>query len=191
MRKSRPGDGGQIRSAGAAQPELDATRLLRAVKLMVRRFAVTERADVSCCGLTVAQAATLETLESVGPLRLGELGKRLGVQPSTLTRNLARLEEGGLVLRESDPGDARAFRVRLSAAGRRAASRVALQELDFARAILDELPGERRLDALSGLEDLLQAVVRATRRCCPGAFDHLMESDERDASRGSDCNERC
>ena len=35
---------------------------MRAVRGLVRRFSISERADVACCGMTVAQAATLETL---------------------------------------------------------------------------------------------------------------------------------
>ncbi len=52
---------------------------------------------MSCCGVTVAQAAALEALSGHGPMRLKELGQRLGIAPSTLTRNLERLIEAGLV----------------------------------------------------------------------------------------------
>jgi len=86
-----------------------ARRLLEGIRALVRRFSVAERADISCCGMTVAQAATLEALED-SSLRLSELGQRLGITPSTLTRNLARLEERGLVIRETDPVDGRAQR---------------------------------------------------------------------------------
>jgi DNA-binding MarR family transcriptional regulator len=80
-----------------------ARELLLGVRGLVRRFSVAERADVACCGVTVAQAATLETLHREGALRLGSLGRRLGVTPSTLTRNVERLEAAGLVRRAADP----------------------------------------------------------------------------------------
>ena len=83
-----------------------ARELLLGIRGLVRRFSVAERADVACCGVTVAQAATLETLLREGPLRLGSLGRRLGVTPSTLSRNVERLEAAGLVRREADPKDA-------------------------------------------------------------------------------------
>lgn len=152
----------------------DAVQLRSLVSVVVRRFSLAERADVDCCGLTVAQAATLEALQQ-GPVRLGELAQRLGITPSTLTRNLARLESDGLVAREADPADARAARVKLTAAGGRAAERVVEQEVAFARSILDRL-GPRRGDVLAALAELLGAVRDATEECCPGAFDHLMES---------------
>ena len=86
----------------------DAGRLQGAIRAMVRRFSVSERADVSCCGMTVAQAAALEALGVEGPQRLGELGRRLGISPSTASRNLGLLEERGLIERVPDPDDGRA-----------------------------------------------------------------------------------
>lgn len=160
----------------AYHQHLDARFLRAAIRGLVRRFALSERADVTCCGMTVAQAATLETLGAEGPLRLGDLGRRLGISPSTLTRNLGRLEDRGLVGRVPDPEDARASVARLTAAGRRAAAEVERQQIDFADAILDRLPPARRDEVLASLDTLLAAVRESTERCCPGAFDHLMET---------------
>jgi DNA-binding MarR family transcriptional regulator len=159
------------------RPEPDAApaRLRAAIGGLVRRFGISERADVSCCGVTVAQAAALDALSGHGPMRLKELGQRLGIAPSTLTRNLERLIEGGLVARQSDSRDARAARVRLTAAGRRAATGVAERERDFALQVLDRIPADRRTAVLESLTELLTAVRSATEACCPGAFDHLME----------------
>jgi DNA-binding MarR family transcriptional regulator len=178
-------------------PELDASRLRAAIRALVRRFALSERADVACCGVTVAQAAALEALGTEGPTRLGDLGRSLGIAPSTLTRNLARLEASGLVEREADAEDARSFRVALTGPGRRAAQAVAAQEEDFAREVLERIPAARRAVVLESLADLLAAVRAATEECCPGAFDHLMAGFEdagREQGTGADaggCGEAC
>jgi DNA-binding MarR family transcriptional regulator len=169
----------------------DAARTLRAaIRALVRRFSISERADTACCGLTVAQAATLEVLAVEGPLRLGELGRRLGIAPSTLTRNLSRLEASGLAKRQSDKADGRAGRVGLTSAGRRAAAHLERQEQAFARQILEALPSERRAMAVEALVDLLGVVRQATEACCPGAFDHLMQGMPRASSRaeGEGCD---
>ena len=160
------------------EPASEPVRLRAAIRALVRRFAVSERADVACCGVTVAQAAALEAIGAEGPTRLRELGRRLGIAPSTLTRNLARLEASGLVGREADPEDARSARVGLTAQGRRAARAVAAQEVDFARQVLARIPAVRRAAVVASLEDLLAAVRAATEECCPGAFDHLMAGVE-------------
>jgi DNA-binding MarR family transcriptional regulator len=153
----------------SASPD-EARRLLAAIRLLVRRFSLAERADVACCGMTVAQAATLEALEG-GGLRLGELGRRLGIAPSTLSRNLDRLVDRGLVDRGTDPGDRRALRAQLTGSGRRAVDDVRRHEADFASDILGRL--RQPTATLDAVDELLDAIRDATERCCPGAYDHL------------------
>jgi DNA-binding MarR family transcriptional regulator len=155
--------------------DTQAQQLREAIRALVRRFSLAERADIGCCGMTVAQAATLDAL-SGGGLRLSDLGTRLGIAPSTLTRNLARLEERNLIRKESDPVDGRAQRVVLTGVGIDAAAEVRHQEELFARSVLDRLPQGSTVDALVMLENLLNAVRGATEECCPGAYDHLFSS---------------
>jgi DNA-binding MarR family transcriptional regulator len=153
----------------------DARLLLQHVRALVRRFAISERADVFCCGMTIAQAATLETLRLEGPLRMGELGRRLGITPSTLTRNLQRLLDTGYVKRQADGTDGRAAVVALTASGRRQADKLESQEEWFAGEILERIDPEHRAAVIARMADLLIAVRAATKSCCPeGAFDHLM-----------------
>ena len=150
-----------------------ARRLQEAIRVLVRRFSLAERADIGCCGMTVAQAATLQALAD-GGLRLSDLGKRLGITPSTLTRNLSRLEDRGLVQKEADPNDGRAQRVALTKNGFEAAREVERQERTFAHSVLERLPQGSASEALNMLEDILTAVRSATEECCPGAYDHLI-----------------
>jgi len=150
-----------------------AIRLMEAIRALVRRFSLAERADVACCGMTVAQAATLEALSGSDGLRLGELGRRLGIAPSTLSRNLDRLEDREFVVRGPDPDDRRALRASLTSAGASAAASVRRQEIEFTHAILEKLPGASAETTVAGIEDLLMAIRTATETCCPGAFDHL------------------
>ena len=170
------------------RPDRTAHRLTAAIRALVKRFSLAERADIACCGMTVAQAATLEALAG-GGLRLGDLGRRLGIAPSTLSRNLDRLEERGLVARDPDPNDRRALRAELTDDGRRAAAAVRDQEIAFARNVLERLPDATGEAAVETLEQLLAAIREATRGCCPGAFDHLssgVASDPRTDTERSD-----
>lgn len=182
-----------------AETGQDARRLLYHVRALVRRFAVSERADVFCCGMTIAQTATLETLRLEGPLRMGELGRRLGITPSTLTRNLQRLLDAGYLKREADGSDRRAAVVALTASGRKQADKLEAQEEWFAEEILERIPEAQRGAVVERLADLLVAVREATRSCCPeGAFDHLMTGFPRGDSRAAEaerkarsCGESC
>ncbi len=161
----------------------EARRLRSMLGMLVRRFSLSERADIACCDMTVAQAATLEVLRSEGAMRLGALGQRLGITPSTLTRNLNRLQSRGFVDRRPDTTDARAAEVVLTDSGRRAAARIERREEEFARAVLDRLGSGDGPATLAMLENMLTAVRGATEKCCPGAFDHLMQDFPRDGSR--------
>jgi len=158
----------------------DVARLRSSFTALLRRFSISERADVQCCGMTVAQAATLEALGREGTMRLGRLGKLLGIAPSTLTRNLTRLEEAGLVRRNSDEEDGRAAQVELTEKGRRIRLRLEAMEDEFAERVLDRLYPAAREQALDGLAALLDAVRAETETCCPGAFDHLVDIEKGD-----------
>ena len=170
----------------ASPPSGDQARQLReGIRALVRRFSLAERSDISCCGMTVAQAATLDALTE-GDLRLGELSKRLGITASTLTRNIARLEERGLVHRIDDLNDRRAQRVALTGDGRRSAAAVKRQEEEFAESILEYLPPGSVTDTMAAFYQLLSAVRTATESCCPGAYDHLMTGMPRCENGGCD-----
>ncbi len=56
-----------------------------------------------------------EVMREPEGIRQGELARRLGVRPPTVSAAVARLEERGLVHRVQDPEDPRARRVCLSA----------------------------------------------------------------------------
>lgn len=161
-------------------PAHDVARLRSSFTALLRRFSISERADVQCCGMTVAQAATLEALGREGAMRLGRLGKLLGIAPSTLTRNLTRLEQAGLVRRTSDEEDGRTAQVDLTEKGRRTRLRLETLEDEFAERVLDRLSPNAREQALDGLAALLEAVRAETESCCPGAFDHLVQIREGD-----------
>ena len=55
-----------------------------------------------------------EVMRSPGGIRPGELARRLGVRPPTVSSAVARLEARGIVRRVDDPDDPRAYRVCLT-----------------------------------------------------------------------------
>src|SRR5260370_14588476 len=96
---------------------------------LLRQHAGTE-ADLS-----PTMASTLATISRCGPVTLGRLAELEAVQPPSMTRIVARLEERQLVRREVDQRDRRIARVSLTPA---------------AEALLSELR-TRRNEYLSGL----------------------------------------
>jgi DNA-binding MarR family transcriptional regulator len=79
-----------------------------------------------------AGLAILGILESSGEPRLSDLAAALGVDLSTVSRQVRHLELAGLVARRSDPADGRASRVALTGRG----SAVLTEVRDKRRALL-------------------------------------------------------
>jgi DNA-binding MarR family transcriptional regulator len=141
--------------------------LQKGIRALLGRFAATEREDVTaCCGITPAQAATLDTLRRGGPLRLSALATRLRIRPSTLTRNVRRMEAHGLIERLRDARDARAERVSLTAVGAATARSFETLEEDLALDVLRRVPARRRASVVAGLMELVRAFSEATEACC-------------------------
>jgi len=90
--------------------------------------------------LSRTAGATLARLSESGPHRVGELAAAESVSQPTMSCVLQRLERDGLVTRRSDPADARAARLSITAAGRQALQAHAARR---AEALADEL---ERLD---------------------------------------------
>ena len=82
-----------------------------------------------------------------GPLRIGEVAAAARLSKQSMTGLVRQCEEAGLVARERDPADGRAFRISLTERGR-ALQAVAEQALDELDAELDARLGGRRRDAL-------------------------------------------
>ena len=68
-------------------------------------------------GLTATDAWLVEALAEQGPMRVTALAAWQGVDKSTVTPQVRRLEQAGLVDRSPDPADGRASRLTLSAKG--------------------------------------------------------------------------
>jgi DNA-binding MarR family transcriptional regulator len=95
-------------------------------------------------GLSPSLLMALASIEREGPLTPSELAVRERIQRPTVTRILARLEEGGLVSRAPDPADRRSSLVSATAAGRALLAESRTRKDAFLSARLDELSPEDR-----------------------------------------------
>lgn len=90
-----------------------ASRLRLAVVRLNRRL----RAQRTDSVVSLTQIAALSTLYKCGPLTPGELATKEGVQPPSMTRVIAALEDVGYVSRAPHPTDGRQAIVALTEAG--------------------------------------------------------------------------
>ena len=143
------------------QPGLGADLL--AVVARLNRLA-TQRIQMP---LPAAQARLLATIEAHGEARIGDLAAGDHCSQPTMTTQVRRLEDAGLVTRTVDPGDARAVRIRITARGIRMLNAV---RADRAAAIEPQLavlePTDRQVltDAVQVLRQLLDNASSTGRR---------------------------
>lgn len=136
--------------------------------------------------LPPTQSAVLSMLEGTADgLRARQIAARLGVSPASLSESLKAMEGKRWIRRTPDPVDARAARVRLTAAGSRMAAQ--LQRSDRGMGPLVEALGEADLGALLRVAQLLvneaqeQGLATGLRTCLGCEFFRPFASGRRDA----------
>lgn len=108
-------------------------------------------------GLTHPQYLVMLALWEETPLKVSELGRRVSLEPGTLSPLLKRLESSGLITRGRDPRDERALAVSLTPSGTRLRGRAE----QVPPAIIERLGME--IDELEGLRDGLTRLIAAAR----------------------------
>jgi DNA-binding MarR family transcriptional regulator len=138
--------------------------LLREV---TRLYARAQRVVADCCKTTNTHCHLLTELARSGPVPLSELGTRVMLEKSWVSRAVDAMVARGLVTKEANPADARSLLVTLTPEGERT-----VRELDrtldaHAEGLLDSLDDQERRsveNALSLLMALLREDPAAT--CC-------------------------
>lgn len=119
-----------------------ASRLRLAVVRLNRRL----RAQSSDSVITLSQLSALSCLSKAGPMTPGELAAKEGVQPPSMTRVIAALEERGLVARHAHPTDGRQAIVDLTESGHaRIEQEVSLRERWLDQQLADLTAEEREV----------------------------------------------
>jgi DNA-binding MarR family transcriptional regulator len=109
-------------------------------------------------GLSPAQASALGSVSRLGSPTLGELASVEQVQPPTMTRIVASLQETGMVTRITDDSDRRSARVRITPAGKRNLERIRTLKNAFLVQRLAEL-GQDEQESAADLVALLEHLV--------------------------------
>jgi DNA-binding MarR family transcriptional regulator len=152
-------------SAAAEQHDEAPARLRIAVARLSRRLKPTAAAG----SLTTTEVDVLQTVARLGPLKLSQLAVSAGLNPTMLSRVVARLEDQGLLQRLSDETDGRVCRVEVTGAGRRLHDRVRSERTDLLSSELDLLSKADRRAVTAALPALEQLAERLLERPSPAA----------------------
>ncbi len=134
--------------------------LLNDVARLLRTYADHKAAQF---GMTRAQWAVLSRVDRCEGLNQAELAEVLDLQPNTLTRQLDKLCDGGLIERRPDPTDRRAKRLYLTDAARRVLVQLAaLGEETMAGALEGVAPGtvEQMIGQFGTVKENLRRLIQ-------------------------------
>jgi DNA-binding MarR family transcriptional regulator len=135
------------------------------VALLMRRADATQRADPDAPHRALDRAAylVLRKLEQDGPQLVGELAKALGLDGSTVTRQVSGLERDGLVKRGRSDADGRAIVVTPTERGLHRMEGVRAARIELYGRILSEWDEQDRADLGRLLSRLNRDMERRTR----------------------------
>jgi DNA-binding MarR family transcriptional regulator len=109
-------------------------------------------------GLSMTAAATLASVERLGPQRLTQLAGREGVTQPAMTQLISRMEDAGLVRREASNEDGRVVLVVITDAGRATLARRRAGRTERLVHVLARLTPEHR-ELLAGALPALGALA--------------------------------
>jgi len=126
-----------------------------------------QRVVADCCRTTNTQCLLLTELGRSGPLPLSELGTRVSLEKSWVSRAVDSMVERGLVTKEPNPTDARSWLVTLTDQGQRTVKELN-QTLDqHTDQLLSSLTERERASVESSLLLLMKALREdAAANCC-------------------------
>jgi DNA-binding MarR family transcriptional regulator len=130
--------------------------LHRLLHRLVRVTGLLEPHDHDGVHASASEVFALGELAGDGPLSQQELGDRLGLEKSTVSRLAAGLEGRGWLERVRDPANRRYYQLRLTPAGTATAERIRDHLAGRHHHLLHELTPEERHGLLVGLRGLLR-----------------------------------
>lgn len=141
-------------------------QLLREV---ARLYTRAQRAVAECCRTSTTQCHLLVELGRSGPLALNEIGLRLSLEKSWVSRAVDGLVERGWATKEPNPLDARSWLVTLTADGEARVRELNATLDNHAARVLEHLSERDRATVEKSLLILLKALREDIdiASCCP------------------------
>lgn len=136
-------------------PVDDLVRSLYRLGLVQREISRHASDELGSQGFTA-----LAVIHRAGSVRIGEVARRLGIDSSVASRQVAALMAAGHVDREPDPEDRRAWLVTVSEAGTRVLKETHRRMVDAFAGALADWPEDEVLDLAKGLHRLRDDFAR-------------------------------
>jgi DNA-binding MarR family transcriptional regulator len=140
-------------------PDADVAMLQERLAGFVRAFGLHQPEQTPCGQpIPVSEAHALIELAHDAPFTQAELGRRLRLEKSTISRLVDQLAARGWITRGRDPRDGRATSLLLTPAGQRAAANLATSRRRKFADLLAAIPDTERDAVLHALKTLTEAL---------------------------------
>ncbi|PZG50401.1 MarR family transcriptional regulator [Spongiactinospora gelatinilytica] len=132
----------------------EAARINRALNKAAKLYRAAKARKLAALGLHPGQDVLLWVLAEAGDgMTVSELAARLGIEPPTATRSLARMDKSELFRRVPVPTDRRQVRVVMTEHGRDLIPAIERAWAELAEETLGHLPKETRTLVIAALEE--------------------------------------
>jgi DNA-binding MarR family transcriptional regulator len=136
--------------SSAADPAVEAALVASRALLGVVARSLAEALDV----VTLPQFRVLVVLRTAGAMRTGALAEQMNINPSTFSRFVDRMVDGGWIERRSRPGSRREILLDLTPHGAQIVDHVSTRRREELGRILEGIPPRDREAVQRGLETL-------------------------------------
>lgn len=138
------------------------------LRVVARSYTQAQRREAGCCGVTSTQCQVLCAIGATGSIPQAELGPRLGLEKSWVSRAVDALERDGLVERRACCDDARMYDVAFTEAGRRRYEDLNASLNAQAASVMERIPEAERAAVRRALELLAGALSSLAAECACG-----------------------
>ena len=134
-----------------------AKELYQVFTQLARGYQFRDKHATYICDLTVSQCHSLEYLQTLGSLTMGQLAGKLYLDVSTMTRVVDNLVAKGLATRTSDPQDRRVIRVQITDEGVDRVVQVQGKLIAEYQTVLEKIAPDGREAVILGMQHMLAA----------------------------------
>lgn len=154
--------------------DLEAIRRFRErIRKVEKELGWSQRSDIQCCGVTMAQCHALLAVGERNEVSIVELAGVLGVDTSNLSRTVDGLVKSGLLDRRLNPQDRRYVSLALTEAGKESFGTIERLSNLYLGRVFEFIPEEKHAQIMESLDLVASALEKCGRKygCCDDASD--------------------
>jgi DNA-binding MarR family transcriptional regulator len=135
------------------------------VRQVQQKLGWSQRNDIQCCGVTMAQCHALLAMGEVKEMSIVELAGILDVDTSNLSRTVDSMVKAGLLNRIPNPQDRRYVSLTLTEEGRKAFATIEHLFNGYLTRVFELIPEDKHRQIMESLDLVAGALERCSKEC--------------------------